>query len=195
MPKSGHDDNPDHISGLTKRFQLTSINPDPRVIIYPSTEPAMKRLLFAALFILFFPFAAVADAPKTTYSNEESATILTAATVVGALAFCDERGIHKNKVYERLYYKLAAHMAPHAEDPGDSGTTSRASYQFLKLAYSSGRAALIQYDVTMSKFGPAQVIEMRSENECRTVERMALRLMEKGALFDNDVAIPGEVGA
>lgn len=155
----------------------------------------MKRLLFAALCVLFFPLAALADAPKETYTADESATILTAATVVGALGYCHDRKIYENRTAERLYYRIAAHMKPHFGEETAEGMISSTALEFLQLARNTGRYAVIQHDVSMSKFFPAQIIEVRTDKDCESAERLADNLMRKGALFDNDVAIPGEIGA
>lgn len=153
----------------------------------------MKRLLFAALCVLFFPFAALADAPKATYSIDEQAKILTAATLAGALAYCDDHSIYKNRTGKTLYYRIAAHMKPHVESEDTAeGMISRSGAEFFGFARTQGRAALITTDEQSTKFYPSELIEMRSDAECKKVEKLAFKTMSKGALFDNDAPIPGE---
>lgn len=132
-----------------------------------------------------------ADAPKSNYSTAEHATILTASTIVGALAYCDDHSIYKNRTARVLYYRIAAHMAPHVQNDGTSDQfISRTGAEFFGLARSNGRAAIIA--VNGEKFSPIELFEMRSESDCKKVEKLAFALMNKGALFDNNAEIPGE---
>ena len=150
----------------------------------------MIRTLFTFFLAMFFATNALASPPREAYTDEEYAEIMTAASYVGSLKFCENRGIYTSSAGRRLFYKVKAHVVPSMGKEGLAGEVAESATRILVYAVNNGRAALFGYDPAMVQFAMVEAFDMRSVEDCKKVSERAFKLMAPGKLFDNAAEVP-----